>query len=418
MSWTPKFTCLKCTACGAKYPPDNLMNLCPVDQRPVEIQIDLERLDSEQANASWYNPQRKDMWRFGGLLALDINDRGDQPYIVSLGEGHTPLLNYNDHPTAKKGGFSLAIKDEGKAHSGYGANPSLSFKDRGMAMSASMARCHGLKKLAVPTQGNAGDSLCTYAQAGGMQVVVAMPHETPLPILGRVASLAHASDQFDLVLVEGTIREAGACLKEEWIPKGYFSVATFQDPGWRIEGKKTLGLELAEPDAQGAEWSLPDVIIYPTGGGTGILGMWKAFSELQALGLIGEKRPKMVCVQADATQPLIHALEQDLDDTVPVEAGQTLAYGLNVPGGVGHFKVLDIIRESDGTALAISEEKIHAELSQVWNDKHWWVCPEGAACLAALPILLEQGLIQPGDDVVAFNTGSLEKYLPDLRHLL
>ena len=287
-----------------------------------------------------------------------------------------------------------------------------------MAITVSMAHWHGLEKLAVPTQGNAGDSLCHYADAAGMSAVVAMPKDTPMPILGRIAALAHASDRFHLELVDGSIREAGELLKRDWIPKGWFNVATFQEPGWRIEGKKTLGLELAEPPAPGESWSLPDVIIYPTGGGTGVLGMWKAFSELESLGLIGPERPRIICVQAEATQPLVHAFENGLDDTVPASPGETLAYGLNVPGGVGHFRVLQIIRESEGVAIGITEQDIHKTLSSIWKEKGWWLCPEGAACLAAIPKLLDDGLIRAGDKVVAFNTGSLEKYLPDLRFLL
>jgi len=411
-------SCLKCTGCGAEYPAGTLMNLCPVDQRPVEIIMDLERLQKEQPAMGWYHPERHDLWRFGGLLALDINNPLDRQSIVTLGEGFTPLLDYADHPLARKGGFKLGVKDEGKAHPGFGANPTQSFKDRGMSMTVSMANKHGLQRLAVPTQGNAGDSLCAYAGAAGIAVVVAMPEDTPMPILGRVAALAHNSEQFHLVTVKGTIREAGALLKQDWIPHGWFSVATFQEPGWRIEGKKTLGLELAEPEKPGDAWKLPDVIIYPTGGGTGVLGMWKAFQELEDLGLIGSHRPRIICVQAEAAAPLVTAFEQGMTDTVAASAGSTLAYGLNVPGGVGHFKVLDIIRQSGGVALAVSEADIHAALSRVWQDKHWWICPEGAACFAALPALLELGQIRAGDEVVTFNTGSLEKYLPDLRHLL
>ena len=410
--------CLKCIGCGAEYPADTLMNLCPVDQRPVEIIIDIERLAHAAPDLAWYDPQRRDMWRFGGLLALDVNDPDDRQHIFSLGEGATPLLDWSDHPLAKAGGFTLGVKDEGKAHEGFGANPSQSFKDRGMAMTIAMAHFHGLRKLAVPTQGNAGDSLVTYAEAAGMGAVVAMPENTPLPILGRVAALAQAKPDFHLVLVEGTIREAGAALKEAWLPKGYFSVATFQEPGWRIEGKKTLGLELAEPLTSTAPWSLPDVIIYPTGGGTGMLGMWKAFDELEQIGLIGPQRPRMIAIQAEPTAPLAHAYDQGLEDTVPAAAGETLAYGLNVPGGVGHFKVLDIVRRSGGMALAIPEAEIHRQLAGIWREKHWWICPEGAACIAALEALLDSRMIRRDDRVVAFNTGSLEKYLPDLRHLL
>jgi len=394
------------------------MNLCPVDASPVEIIMDLRRLEIEQPGQSWYQPERNNMWRFGGLLPLDINNPDDQPHIFNLGEGHTPLLDYNDHPLAREAGFSLYLKDEGKAHAGFGANPTQSFKDRGMAMTISMAHKAGIRKLAIPTQGNAGDSLCEYADAAGMEAVVAMPDNTPMPILGRVAALASQSERFRLELVTGTIREAGALLKEKWLDKGYFSVATFQEPGWRIDGKKTLGLELAEPGATGGEWSLPDVVIYPTGGGTGVLGMWKAWNELEVLGLIGHSRPKMICVQSENTQPLVNAFASDATEVAPVDPGETLAYGVNVPGGVGHFRVLSIIRESAGAAIGVAENDINDALSSVWKDKGWWVCPEGAACLAALPRLLEDGLIKPGNKVVAFNTGSLEKYLPDLRHLL
>jgi threonine synthase len=411
-------SCLKCTACGAEYPADRLMNLCPQDGRPVEAVMDLERLQSEQPGLGWYRPDRRDMWRFGGLLPLDIGQPEDRQHIVTLGEGFTPCLDYSNHALAKSAGFALRVKDEGMARPGHGANPTQSFKDRGMAMTVSMARRHGLRKLAVPTQGNAGDSLCAYAEAAGIQAVVAMPVDTPMPILGRVAALAHSSSDFQLELVEGTIREAGELLKRDWIPHGWFSVATFQEPGWRIDGKKTLGLELAEPAEAGGRWSLPDVVIYPTGGGTGVLGMWKAFSELECLGLIGPERPRLVCVQAEATAPLVQAIENGRDDTVPAAAGDTLAYGLNVPGGVGHFKVLQIIRESGGTAIAVPEADIHGAVSADWRERHNWLCPEGAACLAAIPRLLDERLIQAGDDVVVFNTGSLEKYLPDLRRLL
>lgn len=409
---------LKCIRCGTEYPADTIMNLCPRDDSPVEIVMDLKRLAREQPDLSWYHPKRNDMWRFGSLLPLDINQPGDRKHIFNLGEGNTPLLDYSDHPLAHKAGFRLAVKDEGKAHPGYGANPTQSFKDRGMAMTISMAHKAGLTKLAVPTQGNAGDSMCEYASAAGMHAVVAMPDNTPLPILGRVAALASQSDHFDLELVTGSIREAGALLKEKWLHKGYFSVATFQEPGWRIDGKKTLGLELAEPQKDGDGWSLPDVVIYPTGGGTGVLGMWKAWNELEALGLIDGFRPKVICVQSDVTQPLVKAWEKGTVEVAPVNAGETLAYGLNVPGGVGHFKVLDIVRKSGGAAIAINEDDIHQTLSKVWQDKRWWVCPEGAACIAAVPRLIDDGLIKPGNKVVAFNTGSLEKYLPDLRHLL
>jgi threonine synthase len=195
-------------------------------------------------------------------------------------------------------------------------------------------------------------------------------------------------------------------------------VATFQEPGWRIEGKKTLGLELAEPAPGGREWRLPDAVIYPTGGGTGVLGMWKAWAELEALGLIGSARPRMYCVQSEATAPLVRAFESGAADTVAAAAGQTIATGLNVPGGVGHFRVLEIVRESGGAALAVSEGAIATELTRSWRESRDWLSPEGAATLAVLPQLLDRGALKRGERVVAVNTGSIEKYLPALRPLL
>ncbi|MFO0394551.1 MAG: threonine synthase [Lysobacteraceae bacterium] len=410
--------CQRGLASGVEYPHDVPMNLDPVDGRPVEMVLDLERLARERPNAAWYDPRRKDLWRFGGLLALDITDPADAAHIVSLGEGHTPELDYRDHAVAKAAGLSLWLKDEGQHWPGFGGNPTRSFKDRGMAMAVAQARRLGLKKLAVPTQGNAGDALVRYALAGGLDVVVAMPEDTPLPIMGSVAVAAKKHPgRVTLELVGPTIREAGALLKKRYIPQGWFSVATFQEPGWRIEGKKTLGLEMAEPKA-GTRWSLPDAVIYPTGGGTGVLGMWKAWDELQALGLIDSRRPRMYCVQSEATTPLVRAFDAGADDTTALPAGKTISTGLNVPGGVGHFRVLQIIRASQGTAIAVSEADTAAELQRVWHERQHWISPEGAACLAALPQLLDRGLLKRGERVVAVNTGSLEKYLSDLRGIL
>ncbi|MEP6634119.1 MAG: threonine synthase [Luteimonas sp.] len=411
--------CVRGLATGIEYSADTPMNLDPADGRPVEMVLDLERLAAERPNASWYDPSRRDLWRFGGLMALDCTDADDARHIVALGEGCTPLLDYAAHPVAERAGLRLQVKEEGKAHDGYGANPTQSFKDRGMAMVVAQARRLGLKRLAVPTQGNAGDSLTHYALAGGLSVVVAMPDDTPMPILGNVAAAAHRyPDRVKLELIGPTIREAGALLKERYVPQGYFSVATFQEPGWRIEGKKSLGLELAEPARGQTRWSLPDAVIYPTGGGTGVLGMWKAWDELEMLGLIGSTRPRMLCVQSAATAPLVRAFDRGDDDTTASPAGSTIATGLNVPGGVGHFRVLQIIHASGGAAVAVDENDIVAELARVWRETRDWMSPEGAACLAALPQLLDRGLLKRGERVVAVNTGSAEKYLPALRHLL
>ncbi len=403
----PHLTHLVCTFCGTNYPKDQPMNLCPKDHRPVQAVYDTAAIK----NTGWYHPEKLDMWRFAGLLPISTG-------YQSHGEGFTPLLDYSDHKLATAQGFELFIKDEGKGHQGFGQNPTLSFKDRGMAVVANMAKHFKLSKLAVPTQGNAGDSLAFYANKMGMAAAVIMPDDTPAPIQGNVAALSFHNSKITLDMVKGTIKEAGLLMKEKYLPQGYFNVATFQEPGWRIEGKKTMGLELAEPNALSDRWDLPDVILYPTGGGTGILGMWKAFDELEAMGMIDSQRPKIIAVQSAATPPVKDAIDNNLFEPEPTAAGETLAVGLNVAGGVGHFKVVDIVRQSGGTSVAINETDIAKHMSAVWQDKHWWICPEGAACLAALDSLIETGMIKTKDQVVVFNTGSFEKYLPEVRHLL
>lgn len=400
---------------GAVYPADAVMNLCPVDGRPVEVVLDLERLRAARPGMGWYQPARRDMWRFGALLPLDAGDPEDARHIVSLGEGATPLLDAGAWPLARQGGFDLLVKEEGRHVPGCGANPTRSFKDRGMAMVATQARRLGLRRLVVPTQGNAGDSLAEYARAAGLEVAVVMPADTPRGVLDRVAGLAAADPRVRLELVEGTIREAGARVKSHWVPAGWFSVATFQEPGWRIEGKKTLGLELAEPAQPGGAWRLPDVIVYPTGGGTGILGMWKAFAELAALGVIDGARPRMVAVQSEATAPVVAAFATGEADTRPGTAGATLAVGLNVPGGVGHFRVLEILRASGGGALAVADADMRTAFRAARRLLGMDLAPEGAACMAALPRLFDEGLVRPGDRVVVVNTCAPDKYLPELR---
>ncbi len=243
---------LSCSVCGAEYPATRVMNLCERDNRPVQMVLDLDRLRRTTGPDGWWNPSRRDMWRFGGLLPLDINNPVDCRHVMTLGEGCTPCLKY-DHPLAEKLGCRLEIKDEGKHYRGFGGNPTLSFKDRGMAMTVAMARSLGLAKLAVPTQGNAGDSLAEYAVAAGIEAVIVMAPDTDLPVLGKVAAYARLyPDNVKLEIVPGTIIDCGKRVREEYIPQGYFSVATFQEPGWRTEGKKTLGLEMAEPAGDGS----------------------------------------------------------------------------------------------------------------------------------------------------------------------
>ncbi len=366
-------------------------------------------------------PARRDLWRFGGLLPLDINHAADFRAIVTLGEGCTPSLAYA-HPLADRVGFRLEVKDEGRHHRGFGANPTLSFKDRGMALTVSMARALGLGRLAVPTQGNAGDALAEYAVAARIEAAIVMSPDTDLPVLGKVAAYAQLYPQnVHLELVAGTIIDCGRRVREWYVPRGYFSVATFQEPGWRTEGKKTLGLEMAEPCGDHLaqrQWQLPDVIVYPTGGGTGVVGMAKAFDELEALGLVGPDRPRMICVQSTATDPIVRAMAAGEADITPRPPGTTIATGLNVAQNVGHINVLRILRQTGGLALAVSDEAIRTVIHDQWQERRFAWSPEGAATLAVIPELVDRGLIRSGNRVVLVNTASAEKYLPALRSSL
>jgi threonine synthase len=411
---------LACPTCGASYSADRPMNLCPRDERPVQVVLDLDRLRAERGPDGGWDPGRRDLWRFGGLLPLDAADPEDRRHIVSLGEGFTPSLPY-PHPWADRLGCRLEVKDEGKPHTGFGANPTLSFKDRGMALTVSMARALGLTRLAVPTQGNAGDALARYAVAAGIEAAVVMSPDTDLPVLGSVAALAKLHPgRVTLDLIEGTIIDCARRVREHYVPAGYFSVATFQEPGWRTEGKKTLGLEMAEPTGDRLaerRWQLPDVIVYPTGGGTGVVGMAKAFDELEALGRVGPERPRMICVQASATTPIVRAFEAGDDDITPSPPGRTIATGLNVARNVGHINVLRIIRRTGGCAIAVTDEAIREVIRSEWRERRFAWSPEGAATLAALPELADRGMIRAGDRVVLVNTASPEKYLPTIRDL-
>jgi threonine synthase len=276
--------------------------------------------------------------------------------------------------------------------------------------------------LAVPTQGNAGDSLAEYAVAAGIEAVIVLSPDTDLPVLGRVAAYAQLyPDNVKLDIVAGTIIDCGKRVREHYIPRGYFNVATFHEPGWRTEGKKTLGLEMAEPAGErlaDRRWQLPDVIVYPTGGGTGVVGMAKAFDELETLGLVGPGRPRMVCVQSQASTPVVRAYDLQACDIDPQPPGRTIATGLNVAQNVGHINVLRIIRDTGGCAISISEEAICETIRNEWRERRFAWSPEGAATLAALPELADRGIIGPSDRVVLVNTASAEKYLPSIRPLL
>jgi threonine synthase len=356
------------------------------------------------------------MWRFGPLLPFDISNDPDS--VCSLGEGYTPIIDISQYLACSELNLQVYLKDEGQPYAGYGANPTGSFKDRGMSVVVTMARYYGLSSLAVPTQGNAGDSLSEYGVANDLDVAVIMPDDTPMPIMGKVAAYSLKHDGISLDLVKGTIREAGALMKQKYLPEGYFNCATFQEPGWRIEGKKTMGLELAEPWPKfKPQWSLPDAILYPTGGGTGILGMWKAFDELEELGIIGSHRPKIIAIQSTVNAPVVSAFQQGLEDTIATDGGLTIATGINVPGGVGHKAVLRIIRQSNGGAISVCEDQIALHVKGLYQKFGIWISPEGAATIAALAQAKLLGLVDTDQSIVCFNTGSAEKYLPNIREL-
>jgi threonine synthase len=288
-----------------------------------------------------------------------------------------------------------------------------------MAMVVSMARAFGLHRLVLPTQGNAGDSLANYAVAAKIRAHILLSPDTDRPVLGAITALsALYPEHLSFELVAGTIVDAARRMREAYLPQGWFNVATFQEPGWRTEGKKTLGLELAEPRGKrtaSGVWSVPDVIVYPTGGGTGVVGMAKAFDELQEIGLIDGRRPRMICVQSSATDPLVRAFESGASDITPKPAGATLATGLNVAANPGHVNVLRILRESGGAAVRVTDEAIRSAIRTEWRERRMAWSPEGAAALAAVPELLDRRLIRPGDRVAVINTASALKYLPSIQ---
>ena len=373
----------QCTECGRTYKTDTPMNLCEDDGRPVKMMVNIAAITRDYPSMTWYQPHVKNMWRFGPLLPFDISTNPDS--VCSLGEGYTPIIDVSQYLACSELNLQVYLKDEGQPYAGYGANPTGSFKDRGMSVVVTMARYYGLSSLAVPTQGNAGDSLSEYGVANDLDVAVIMPDDTPMPIMGKVAAYSLKHDGISLDLVKGTIREAGALMKQKYLPEGYFNCATFQEPGWRIEGKKTMGLELAEPWPKfKPQWSLPDAILYPTGGGTGILGMWKAFDELEELGIIGSHRPKIIAIQSTVNAPVVSAFQQGLEDTIDTDGGLTIATGINVPGGVGHKAVLRIIRQSNGGAISVSEDQIALHVKGLYQKFGIWRSSEGAATVAAL----------------------------------
>ena len=369
----------ECSRCGAHLSPDVPRNLCPTDAGPLYVRYDLAAIRANTPRDSIAQGPAS-MWRYSSVLP-------DAP-PVTLGEGMTPMLRSRRHP-------NLLIKDEG-------LNPTGSFKARGMSAALTMARHYGLTKLAAPSAGNAGGALACYAAAAGLEAYVFMPKDVPLANRLEVeASGAH------LTLVDGLISDCGRIVAERKDREGWFDVSTLKEP-FRVEGKKTMGYEVAEQ----LGWRLPDAILYPTGGGVGLIGMWKAFDELEQLGWIpAGKRPKMICIQAAGCAPIIKALHDDKPASEMWPNAATLAAGLRVPKAYGDFLILDIVRQSHGTAVAVTDDDIMAAVRRLATDEGIFAAPEGAAALAAYESLLASGFLQPTDEVVLFNTGSGYKYL-------
>ena len=328
------------------------------------------------------------LWRYRELLPLQ-----SEANLVSLGEGYTPLLDAKKL-SAEIGVRQLWIKDEGQ-------NPTGSFKDRGLSLAISRAKELGVTKAAIPSAGNAGGSFAAYAARAGIEAHVFMPRDTP--IANQIEAAQYGAR---LTLVDGLINDCGRIIAERRATEGWFDVSTLKEPS-RVEGKKTMGYEIAEQ----LGWRVPDVIIYPTGGGTGLIGMWKAFGELEELGRIGSARPRMVSVQASGCAPIVKAFEEGKPAAELWQNANTVASGLRVPQAVADFLILQIIRKSRGMAVSVSDEAMLAEIPRVGKSEGIFSCPEGAACVAALRRLLEDGWIKPTDEVVIFNTASGLKYL-------
>src|SRR2546421_1386368 len=380
-------THLECTNCGLQHEWRQLQNLCTNCQKPLFPVYDLAAvgrvLKREDLAA-----REKSFWRYREVLPLPADV---EP--VSLGEGGTPLLRTKRFGDAV-GLTNLWVKDEAQ-------NPTQSFKARGMATAVSMAKYLGATKLAVPSAGNAGGALAAYAARAGLEAHIFMPSDTPRANIIECRELGA-----QVVLIDGLITDCGAEIAKRKTAEGWFDMSTLKEP-YRVEGKKTLGYELAEQ----MNWTLPDVILYPTGGGTGLIGMWKAFDEMETLGWIGPERPRMFTVQASGCAPIVRAFEAGEKFAAEFPNAHTLASGLRVPKAVGDFLMLDILRASKGGAVTVDDEEMIRITREVGSSEGLFVAPEGAACFAALKSLLADGKIAAEERVVIFNTGSGIKYL-------
>ena len=380
-------THLECTSCGLHHEWSGLQNLCTTCQKPLFPVYDLAAV-GHALSREVLAQREKSLWRYREVLPLPA-----EVEPISLGEGGTPQLR-SARFGSEIGVSNLWIKDEAQ-------NPTQSFKARGMAVAVSMAKHLGATKLAVPTAGNAGGALAAYAARAGIEAHIFMPRDTPRANIIECRELGA-----NVVLIDGLITDCGAEIARRKAAEGWFDMSTLKEP-YRVEGKKTLGYELAEQ----LDWVLPDVILYPTGGGTGLIGMWKAFDEMEALGWIGSARPRMFSVQASGCAPIVRAFEAGEASAVEFSNAHTCASGLRVPKAVGDFLMLKILRESKGGAIAVDDEEMIRITREVGLAEGLFVAPEGAACFVALRKLLDAKIFAPGERIVIFNTGSGIKYL-------
>jgi threonine synthase len=387
-------THLECSLTGERYPADQIHNLSRAG-KPLLVRYDLDdvkRTLGKQDLAA----RPPDLWRYRELLP--VRRLAD---IVSLGEAMTPLVRL-DNLAKRLGGGELLVKDEGRL-------PTGSFKARGLVIAVSMAKALGITHMAMPTNGNAGAALAAYASRAGIRTTVFCPEDTPDVNVSEIA-LQGAS----VFRVNGLIDDCGKIVAAGKDKVGWFDTSTLKEP-YRIEGKKTMGLELAEQ----LGWELPDVILYPTGGGTGLIGMWKAFAELEAIGFIGGKRPRMVAVQAAGCAPMVRAFEAGVEHAERWEDAHTIAAGIRVPQAVGDFLILRAVRESGGFAMAVADTAIASALDEVAREEGFLLCPEGAATYAAYKLALADGRIRRDERAVLFNCASGLKYpLPAIERRL
>ena len=377
---------LECALCGERLEADRLWNLCPKCGKPLLARYDLEAARAAVSPALMAG-REPTMWRYGELLPVR-----DEAFRLSLGEGFTPL-NRAPRLEGEAGHGPLFVKDEG-------LNPTGSFKARGLSAAVSRAFELGAKAVSIPTAGNAGCAMSAYAALAGLEAHVFMPADVPRPFINECRVLGA-----NVTLIKGLITDCGKAAREGVEKHGRFDVSTLKEP-YRIEGKKTMGYEVAEQ----MSWRLPDVIIYPTGGGTGLVGMWKAFDEMEKLSWIGPKRPRMVTVQSTGCAPMVKAFDEGKEFAEPWPNARTIADGIRVPAAVGDFLILRALRESGGTAVAVPDGEILEATYLMGKTTGIWPAPEGGATLAALLRLKKDRWVRDGESVVLFNTGNGAKY--------